>query len=445
MLKHNKVYIILMILFFQSVLSITLGLFFLHFSSKGHILPNVYVSTLYVGNYTKSKAVSAIKEHYDKISEDSGILIKCDDDKEYRIKLSDIEFSIDCEATADEAYYIKEDNRLARLIKGFFANKKITIYPVVKINEEKLKKHLEEFALLVDKAPVNARINFQNGEISKIPHQLGMKLNIPNSIEKIKSEIGNNLNSTIEFNPENNYEINWIWPELTLSDFNGIDSVISSYSTPITDFKDNKSIVQAAKALNGFLVMGSDFNNRKYKEFSFVNRMKEKGISFEKTNEGLSQVASTLYAALLKTGIDVDYIYRKKHNAIVEYIEPGLDVEISEKEGDFTFKNPFDFPIAVFTEYDDRNITVYILGSKGNGYSKKEIETRVVQKIEPPVLRTVNYDLKPLEEKVVISGKPGIEVEVYRVSEENGKINSDLLYIDSYEAVESIVQVGPKR
>jgi len=159
-----------MILFFQSVLSITLGLFFLHFSSKGHILPNVYVSTLYVGNYTKSKAVSAIKEHYDKISEDSGILIKCDDDKEYRIKLSDIEFSIDCEPTADEAYYIKEDNRLARLIKGFFANKKITIYPVVKINEEKLKKHLEEFALLVDKAPVNARINFQNGE--KLAHLL---------------------------------------------------------------------------------------------------------------------------------------------------------------------------------------------------------------------------------------------------------------------------------
>lgn len=444
MLKHNKVYIIMLILFSQTVLSITVGMFSLHLSAKEHILPNVYISSLNVGSYTKSKAISEIKEYYNKLYENYSLLIKYDNDKEYKIKLSDIDFSIDYEATADEAYYIKESNRIARLIKGFFSNNKVTIYPVVNLNEEKLKRHLEELALLIDKAPVNAQIYFQNGEVRKIPHQLGTKLNIPNSIEKIKSQMGSHLDCGIEFNVENNYEINWIWPELTLTDFNGIDSIMSSYSTSITDTDNSKDIAQAAKALNGFWVMGSDFNKGKYKEFSFVKRLKEKGISFEEANEGYSQVASTLYAALLKTGINVDYIYRKKHNSIVEYIDPGLDVEISGKDGDFTFENPFDFPIAVFTECDDKRITVYIMGRKDNGYSEREIEAKVTQRVEPSVLRVVNYDLKPLEERVVDNGKQGIEVEVYRVSKENDKDNSELLYVNSYDAVETIIQVGPK-
>lgn len=443
MLKHNKAYIIMLILFFQTVLSITAGMFSLHISSKGHILPNVYISSLNVGNYTKTKAASAIKEHYDKLSEDSSLLIKYDDDKEYRIKLSDIDFSIDYEATADKAYCINENNMFERIIKGFFSNSKITVYPVVNLSEEKLKKHLEELALLVDKVPVNAQIHFQNGEISKISHQMGVKLNIPNSIEKIKNEIGSQLDGVIEFNAQNNFEINWVWPEVTIDDLNRIDAVISSYSTSIINPEASEYIVQAAEALNGSLVMGEDFDNGKYKEFSFVNRLKEKGISLEEINEGYNQVASTLYTALLKTGINVDYIDRKKHEAIVEYIDPGLDVEISG--GDFTFKNPFDFPMAVFTQHDDKNITVYIVGRKDNGYSEKEVEAKVIQRVEPTVLKVVNYDLKALEERVVNNGKPGIEVEVYRVAKENDKNNSELLYANSYDAVETIIQVGPKK
>lgn len=272
---------------------------------------------------------------------------------------------------------------------------------------------------------------------------MGVKLNIPNSIEKIKNEIGSQLDGVIEFNAQNNFEINWVWPEVTIDDLNRIDAVISSYSTSIINPEASEYIVQAAEALNGSLVMGEDFDNGKYKEFSFVNRLKEKGISLEEINEGYNQVASTLYTALLKTGINVDYIDRKKHEAIVEYIDPGLDVEISG--GDFTFKNPFDFPMAVFTQHDDKNITVYIVGRKDNGYSEKEVEAKVIQRVEPTVLKVVNYDLKALEERVVNNGKPGIEVEVYRVAKENDKNNSELLYANSYDAVETIIQVGPKK
>jgi hypothetical protein len=209
--------------------------------------------------------------------------------------------------------------------------------------------------------------------------------------------------------------------------------------------ESSEDVKRAARALNGFLVMGADLNNGTYKEFSFIKRLKEKGIFIEENNEGYDQVASTLYAALLKTGIGMDYIDRKKHDSIVEYIAPGLDVEISEDDGDFTFRNPFDFPIAVFTECDDRKITVYIVGRRDNDYQDKEIGVKVTRMVEPSVLKVVNYDLKPLEEKIINSGKPSVSAEVYRVTGDNGDKNSEILYINSYETEGTIIQVGPKK
>lgn len=441
MLKNNKGYIVMFVLLSQTILSITLGMLSLHFSSKGHILPNVYINSIDVGNLTKSEAVSIVKEHYDKLSENSSLVIRYDD-REFKIKLSDIDFSIDYEATADEAYYINDSSRFEKLIRGFFSNKKMTISPQVNLNEEKLKIHMEELAILVDKAPANARISFHNGELIKTPHQLGTKLNISNSIEKIKSEIGKSIGEYIEFDAQNNFEISWIWPELTLAHFNGIDSVISSYSTPILNSELSEDIKKASKALNGFLVMGSDLNNGNYKEFSFIKRLKEKGVSIDGNNEGYDQVASTLYAALLKTGIGMDYIDRKKQDTIAEYIAPGLEVKVSEVE-DFSFRNPFDFPIAVFTECDDKNITVYIIGRRD--YPEKEIGIKVTKRDEPTVLKVVNYDLKPLEEKIINSGKPSVSVEVYRVMEDNGDKSLEILYDNSYETVKTIIQVGPKK
>lgn len=443
MSKHNKVYIVMLVLLSQTILAVTMGIFAVHVSSKGNILPNVYISSMNVGNYTKIKAVSEIKEHYDKLSIYSNLIIKYGE-TEYSINLSDIDFSIDYEATVNEAYSISESSMFARIVKGVFSTHKKTIYPVVNFNEEKLEKHLKNFALIVDKTPVNAQMTFLNGELSKIPHQSGIKLNISNSIDKIKNEIGSHFDSSIEFKVENNFEIDVLEPELKFDDLKGVDSIISSYSTSIKYTELNENIKQAVKALNGFLIFGSSLEDEKAIEFSFIQRLKEKGISFGQENQGYSQVASTLYAALLKTGIDINCIERKRHETPVDYIEPGLDVKISEDGEDFKFRNPFKFPIAVFSECDDKNITVYIIGSKSVDYSESEMEVKITQKFEPPVLRVVNYDLKTNEEKVISSGKQGIEVEVYRITKKSGKKSSEVLYTNKYDAIGAIMQVGPK-
>ena len=444
MSKYNKSYIVMLVLLSQTILSITVGMFTLHMTSKEQILPGVYINTLSVGNCTKSEAVSMIKEHYDKPSDYSKLLIKYGYGKEYSINLSELEFSIDYEATVNEAYSIGNSSKFARIIKGFFSSDKKTVYPIVKLNEEKLEKQLKDLALLIDEAPVKAQMYFNKGELSKTPHESGIKLNISNSIKKIKNELGSHLDSAIEFNVRNTFEIDTVPPELTFEDLKGADCVISSYTTPINSPELKETVWEGANALNGFLIFGSSSNGEKSEEFSFLQRLKEKGLSFEQKNDGYSIVASTFYTALLKTGIDINCIDRTRHETPVDFIEPGLDVKVSVQNEDFKFINPFEFPIAVFSECNDESITVYIVGSKIPGYSESEMEVNITQRFEPPVLRVVNYDLKPEEEKIISSGKQGIEVEVHRVTKENGKKSSQRIYINKYDAIGAIMQVGPK-
>jgi len=413
-------------------------------SSKRQILPGVYIESLNVGNQTKSQAELLVKEHYDKFADNSDLLIKYGGDKEFLIKFSDIKSSIDYEETVNQAYSINEGNVFARLIRGFFSSTRKTVYPVVKFDERELEKKLREFELLIDKAPVSAKMYLENGKVRKVSEASGVKLNIPKAIEKIKNEIGSHLNSSIEFEAQNNKEINVVAPELTLDMLEGVDYVISSYTTQIKSPEIRDAVKECSEAMNGCLVLNSSPDKKKSKEFSFVEWIKKKQLLIEQKNDGYSQVASTLHAALLKTGIDIDCINSIRNETPVDYIDPGLDVKISDKDGDYKFSNPFDFPIAIFSECNDESITIYIVGNKSSDYSENELEVNIVQRFEPPVLKVVNYDLKPDEQKVISSGKQGIEVEVYRVSKENGKENSNRIYVNKYDAVGAIMQVGPK-
>lgn len=348
MAKPNKSYIVMLVLLSQTVLSVSIGMQALHASSKEHIIPDVYIDSLNVGNQTKSQAALMVKEHYDKLYCSSSLLIRYGKGKNYSIKFSDIDFSIDYDATVNEAYSINEHSKLATLIKGFFSFDRKMVYPVIKFNETKLEKKLKELGLLIDKAPVDAQMYLENGVVRKTSEEMGIKLNIANSMEKVKNELRSHLDSAIEFDAQNNFEITTVRPKLALDELKGVDCIISSYTTKIKSPELREAVKEGAKSINGCLILSAGVDSEKTHGFSFNQWLKKKDPSFEPKNQGYSQVASTLYAALLKTGIDVNCIDRKRYETPVDYIEPGLDVKISEEDGDFQFDNPFDFPIAVF-------------------------------------------------------------------------------------------------
>lgn len=74
---------------------------------------------------------------------------------------------------------------------------------------------------------------------------------------------------------------------------------------------------------------------------------------------GICQVSSTLYVAMLLSGIPATQHYL--HSLPVDYVERGLDAAIVEGYKDLQFKNNFDYPITINAAAKNGTLTVSIV------------------------------------------------------------------------------------
>ncbi len=444
MVKHNKKLAITLVLIIQVTLAITSGLYVIYIANKDLIPPCTYIDSLDIGNKTRVEALSSVKEYYNETAENGELVIELSKENNFSIKLKDIDAVIDYEKTIDQAFNGKRG--LLSLLKNYFSKKQDVIYPFVKHDGNRLRKKIEEMAVLVYKPPINAVVVLKDGEVVKVDEQNGLKLNVEYTFNKIKNELGMYLRIPFKLERGTGSAVSVLEPEITLKKLEGMDSIIAHYSTRIKDSKMENDAVEAAKAIDSLLIMPMDGNSAVHNKssFSFRQQLSNSGIIIERPNEVYNQVASTLYASLLKTGMEIDSIKRSKNLCQVDYIMPGLDVIVDGKDSDLEFKNTLDFPIKIFAKVQNETINIYIVGSKKLGKVGIELEESVVQKFMPSVVTTVNYDLKPGEEKWLSNGKEGIKVEIYRNVVMSGEKAKELLYTDKYEAVDAILQTSPE-
>lgn len=74
---------------------------------------------------------------------------------------------------------------------------------------------------------------------------------------------------------------------------------------------------------------------------------------------GICQTSSTLYAAMVLAGIPAAQHYL--HSLPVDYVPRGLDAAIVEGYKDLTFKNNFDYPVAINAVAKDGTLTISIV------------------------------------------------------------------------------------
>ncbi len=94
-------------------------------------------------------------------------------------------------------------------------------------------------------------------------------------------------------------------------------------------------------SLSGGYVMGPAFSG---------------GREVEGVGGGLCQVSSTLYAALVMSGIPVTERY--PHSLPVEYVPHGLDATIAVNSKDLKFTNTFSYPIVITATVEEGELTV---------------------------------------------------------------------------------------
>ena len=259
-----------------------------------------------------------------------------------------------------------------------------------------------------------------------------------------------------------------------------MDAMVASYSTryEVLGGKASraKNVELAASRLDGTVLLPGEslsFNAlvgpRSKEEGFLMAPILWDGEPASDVGGGVCQVSSTLHAAVMKAGIPPTF--RRPHSRFSSYILPGLDATVaySPKCGsltntamdggtpecwsmDFTFDNPFPFPIGVVAMVRDvkkgvRELKVAILGGDPPG----DVSVRHSVSAGAPFLQEFRRGrrrrLKNDDVKKVQRGKSGSTVRTtVRIAgpEKPGIQNFETrLYRSYYKPVNEIWEVGP--
>lgn len=164
---------------------------------------------------------------------------------------------------------------------------------------------------------------------------------------------------------------NQVAPEITQAQAKELYQVIGSFTTTTTANKDrNTNITIACEALDGLIIHPGE-------EFSFNqttgNRTLEKGykpagayvngVLVEEPGGGVCQVSSTLYNAVIFSGLTTTE--RHAHSYEPSYVTPGEDAMVSYdgySGPDMKFINKSSAAVAIRTSFVDRKLTISIVG-----------------------------------------------------------------------------------
>lgn len=153
---------------------------------------------------------------------------------------------------------------------------------------------------------------------------------------------------------------------------------------------------------------------------------------------GVCQVASTLYAAALRAGLEV--VDARPHSRPSGYIPMGLDATVSYPNLDLVLSNPFDFPIQVLSHASDGVMNVELVGQARP--LEASVRRRVLSR-QAFAERIVEDATLPLgTREVTQSGIRGARVQVTRtLTNESGETREERNVV-RYPPTDEIVHVG---
>lgn len=444
MFKGSSKWGLFLIIFVMSVFAIAGGLAGTLFFNFGRMPQGLHIGEVSIEGLTRQEAIKKVRERYSDSPLNGHINIKYKN-IDFLIKYEEIDASINYEETINAALKAFPGGIGENLMRSIAAHEKKVAYPVFTVNEFKLKSKLEELSSLIESKPSNADIYIENGKVVKVNEVLGKKLNIENSVKKVLSQMGQHTNTPIIFDDANEYEVETVYPDITIADLEGADEIISQHSTLLKSSDSEYSAKIAAYAINKVVILPAmPKEGLKAGTFSFNKYLWQANDSAQKEDEGYDQVASTLYAAVLKAGIEQSEIKRIPHKVSTDYIEPGLDACVGTADKDFVFSNSLNSRLVIFAEISDDKVTVSIVGRKADSNIEISIETEILQEYTPSVISVENQDLKQGESKIISNGKPGYKVRTFQIVKNQGKVEAEtLISTDMYDPVDAIVQLGP--
>lgn len=280
-----------------------------------------------------------------------------------------------------------------------------------------------------------------NGAIAGFDKETGNFIYTPEKVgvvidqTKLADDISNALTSK-NFKATLTAMATQVQPEITEAQAKELYKVIGTMTTTTTSNKDRNTNIQlAADALNGMIIQPGE-------EFSFNNttgnRTLEKGyrpagayvngVLVEEPGGGVCQVSSTLYNAVVFSGLTTTE--RHAHSYEPSYVTPGEDAMVSY-DGyagpDMKFVNNSKDAVAIRTKFENQKLTISIVGIQiledGEKLYMKSEKIAVLDPPEP--VYEENQSLQLDEEKVVKAAVNGSRWNTNLVKEKDGQVISD--------------------
>lgn len=168
------------------------------------------------------------------------------------------------------------------------------------------------------------------------------------------------------------------------------------------------------------------------------------GMISEGVGGGACQVASTLHAAALLSGLDI--VARAPHSRPSAYIRMGLDATVvlsASTAVDLRLKNPYPHPVTVHAFAKKGTLLVEIRGGEGAVRPTITLTSEILERL--PFGRTIERDHHVPDETVrrKAYGIPGYRVKRTRIIERADETTQRDVRVDLYPPIQSILTVSP--
>ncbi|MDD3001126.1 MAG: VanW family protein [Candidatus Riflebacteria bacterium] len=232
----------------------------------------------------------------------------------------------------------------------------------------------------------------------------------------------------------------------------GFKTQIASFSTlhegHIDDENRNVNLEIAAKKIDGIIIKpGEHFSfNKVVGSRTKANGFKDAGVIqsgrvIPGIGGGICQVSTTLYRAVLMSGVKI----KERHNHSIydgiEYADRGLDAAVAWGYKDFKFVNSLKTPILIYAKGGKGAVSIEIY-AESQPFEKIVLETRNEVKHAFKTEKTVNASLPPGKIKVLHPGVDGYSIEAFRIITENGITKQERLSKDRYLTFNRREEVG---
>lgn len=432
MTKFKRAVQIIFILLLQVALTIIVSVSVVYMMYSDDLCKTVIMGDIETMSSDTLDSADLIEQHIEESFADAVITIKHSDEFTHNIKLSDIA-SLDYEAMLSEAQTLAADSSITTILKQMLLSQKRSVPFKSKIDADKLKNEVEFIAKCLNNEFVDAALEVKDGVLVKHPHTYGHILDEQSTLQWAEANIQNGARI---IPLREGIDVRTIVPNVTDQDISHIDSIISEYSTQKKQQCDVSYLHIAAKAIDGVLVL-------KDETFSFIESLINHNCNVLDADgaESYNQVASTLYAGLLLSGINNNDIERIQSSSIPDYTSPGLEAIVEHGKNDLKFRNSLGDNIAVLSEIANDSIKVFIAG---NSKLRNEIELvpETIETFMPGNVIKTNGTMPYGQTRIIIPGAEGMHVRVNRLMKKRMQSVKEVISDNIYKAVDQTLEVG---